>query len=96
MKAFDLSREWFIREIASRSGFTIGDIRVLINTIEDVVKDVVSQKKTLLLKRLFKISYVEIREHKGWDPYYQKHVDRPTVYKVVFQPSKALTNLIKK
>jgi nucleoid DNA-binding protein len=88
-------KEELIREIADRAHFTIGDVRIIWDTFEDIVYEVIKEKAVLFVGGLFKISVTDIAEHKGYDAYRKiPQVIRPT-HRIRIRASKALSQLLK-
>lgn len=90
------NKEFLIREIASRANFTIGDTKIIFNTFEDVVKEMIKDGDELDIVGLFSISVGEIQEHEGVNAYksrIQKTTVRqfiPTSKRINIKPSRAL------
>ena len=59
------NRTWLTHEIAKRANFTLGDVRIILNTFEDIVKETLINDDILLFNRLFKVEVGTIKEHNG-------------------------------
>jgi nucleoid DNA-binding protein len=89
------NKNWLIREIANRADFTIGDITIIINTFEDVLKQIIADKSELNIVGLFSLSIGEIAAHEGVNPKTneKKHIEKSN--RIKFKASKALYDLLK-
>ena len=56
------------KEIAYRARFTQSDIRIILDTFEDVIKDIIYNRNELKIVGLFKLYVTTIKAHKGWSP----------------------------
>ena len=90
------TRDWFIRTIASRAGFTIGDVRIIFNIFEDIIKDVIEEQGELILPGLFKLYTKEIEPHDGWDATRNIPLKVKQSHRIVFKPSRHLLALLRK
>lgn len=88
-------KDFLIREIAARANFTIGDVRIVWNTFEDIVKEVIQERSELIVGGLFKFSITEIKEHEGYDPYRGIPRHEKTSYKINIRASSGLLQLLK-
>lgn len=91
-----LTRDWLIKEIAYRARFTQSDIRIVWNTFEDIIKDIIHDQNELMISGLFKMHIKTIKAHEGWNAGKGEKMLIPKTYRVCFKPSKLLTNLLKK
>lgn len=90
-----LTKEWFIREIAERARFTIGDVRIIWNEVEEILKDVIYYEEELILPGLFKLYVRTIGEHKGHNAVEDKPMIVPESKRIVFKASRSLLDLFK-
>lgn len=95
MKKTDLTKEWLIREIASRASFTASDVRIILNTMIDVISEVIRDKKSLIVKRFFRLSVSEIPEHDGWNAVENKSARIKKSSRVVLRASRYLLDFLK-
>lgn len=65
VKNMEYNKDWLIREVAHRADFTIGDIKLVWSTIEDVIKEVLHNEDTLMIKGLFRVYVKTIRPRRG-------------------------------
>lgn len=89
------SRDFIIREIATRAGFTIGDARIMFNAFENIVEDIVADRSEILIGKLFHIYIKEIKPHKGHDISTGKPKMRDVGYRLTIKPSITLKKLVK-
>jgi nucleoid DNA-binding protein len=88
-------RDFIIREIATRAGFTIGDARIMFNAFESIVEDIVAERSELLIGKLFSIYAKEIAPHEGHDLATGKPKMRNVGYRLTIKPSSTLKKLWK-
>lgn len=97
------NKDMFIREIAHRADFTIGDIKIVWGVIEDIFKDIIANEDELKLVGLFHLYVRTIRPRmgckKGYTPIqggeYQEEM-LPEAKRIVSSWSKSLLSLIGK
>jgi nucleoid DNA-binding protein len=88
-------KDYLIHEIASRANFTVGDVKIIFNTFEDIVKEVVLNQDELVVGGLFKI-YTNVSEGKGaFDIKQQKHIEYNKRYRLTISPSTTLKKITK-
>ncbi len=84
------NKAWLIKEIAKRARFTIGDIRIVWETFEEIVREVVAEEAQLRISGIFKLYVTKLPERWGVHP----QTGEPRFYgesrRVVFGASKAL------
>ena len=59
-----LSKKWFISEIAKRARFTQSDIAIVVDTIEDILKDIVRNREVFVWAGIFKMSVRTVKARK--------------------------------
>lgn len=91
-----LTKEWFIREIADRANFTIGDVRILWDTIEDIIKDIIYYEEELVIPGFLKLSVTTIKEHKGHNAVKNESMIIPESKRINFKASRTLLDLFGK
>ena len=91
----EMNKEEFIREVAKRSHFTIGDIRDIWAVIEEIFADAVRERIVLSLRGFGKLYYTKIRSRKGHDAKRNKPTEFPETEKINFKVSERLRNLLK-
>jgi nucleoid DNA-binding protein len=89
------NKNFLIHEIAARANFTVGDVRVIIDTMIEVIKDVLAENSELFLSGLFHLSVGEIEAHEGVNPRKNERIQIPTAKRIRFRASKSLYSLIK-
>lgn len=88
------NKDWLIREIANRADFTIGDTTIIINTFEDVLKQIIADKSELNIVGLLSLRVGEIAAHEGVNPKTKekKHIEKSN--RIIIKASKALYSLL--
>ena len=87
------TKDWLIKEIAYRARFTQSDIRIIWETFEQIVKDIIYDKNELKIIGLFKLYVTTIKAHKGWSPNKKEEVEIPESKRIVFKASRSLLDL---
>jgi nucleoid DNA-binding protein len=90
------TKEFLLRELAVRAKFNVNDVKILWNTFEELVEEMVAEKDELLIGGLFKIYVKEILPHIRYDLNSKKHVDVGTTYRITISPSSTLKNALKR
>jgi hypothetical protein len=89
-------RDFLIHEIALRAGFTIGDARIMFNTFEGIVEDIVAERSELLIGKLF---HIYAKKSDPRDNAYsigeKRHVHSDVRYRLTIKPSITLKKLWK-
>ena len=90
----EYGKTWLIKELAKRAGFTIGDVRIIWQTFEDIIYEVLKAKGSLSVGGLFNVSVTEIAPHKGWDAH--KNVEQfvDTCYRIRIKASPTMKKLL--
>lgn len=86
---------WMIRKIAKRAGFTINDVKIIWETFEQIVREIIAEKNTLLMDGLFKVHIKEIAPFEGYDAVRRQKMMMPTTYKIIMTPSRTLLDLVR-
>lgn len=89
------NRDFLIREIAARANFTIGDVRIIWATFEEIVREIIADKSELILSGLFYLSVGEIEAHEGVNPKINKRIKIPKSNRIKFRASRMLYDLFK-
>lgn len=89
------TKEWFIRELAHRARFTIGDASYLWDAVEDIFKDIIYNEESLVIPGMFRLSVTTIPEHEGYNPFEGEPMIIPESKRVVFRASRRLLDLFK-
>jgi hypothetical protein len=84
-----------IREIAQRAGFTVGDVTMILETFEEIFKEIVVNQDQLIWGNLFKLRVSSIAEHEGYDAIHDKYIQIPKNFRVVIKSAPALLNLLR-
>jgi nucleoid DNA-binding protein len=87
------NKEWLIREIASRARFTQGDVKIIWETFEDIVREVVLEEAELRIAGIFKLYVATLPERWGVHPQTQDPRHYGEAKRVVFGASKTLKKL---
>jgi nucleoid DNA-binding protein len=88
-----LTKDWFIREVADRARFTIGDTVYFWNAVEEILKDIIYYEEELVISGLFKLYVATIPEHEGYNPVEGKPMLVPESKRIVFRASRRLLGL---
>jgi nucleoid DNA-binding protein len=96
MKKEVYTKDYLIRELAARASFTISDVRILWDTFESIVKEIIENKNELVIPGLFKLYTKEIKAHKGYNAVKNESMEIPISYRICFVASRVLLDLLKK
>lgn len=88
MKQDMINKQQFVREVARRAGFTIGDVKIILETMIDVFEETMLNGQTLNIGGWFRAYPTTIKAYKGWDGYRQKPIDVPESTRVIIKPKK--------
>lgn len=88
-------RKWLISELAKRAGFTGGDVLILWETFEDIIKEIVTNHDELNIQRLVKLRVIDVDEHEAFDAINNKCVVLPKSYRVNWKSSMCLLDLLR-
>jgi len=89
------NRDFLVREVAARANFTIGDVKVILATIEEVIRDIIAEKSQLIISGLFWLRVGEIEAHEGVNPRKNQRIQIPKSNRIVIRASRALYELLK-
>jgi nucleoid DNA-binding protein len=85
-----------VRELASRAQFTQEDVRLLLNTFEDLIREVVENQDILTWTGVLRLNTKLRKAHKGWDGIRKQPLDLPDDYRVTITASGNLCHLVKR
>ena len=92
----ELDRDALIRRVAFEAGFTIGDIKIVFDTINDIVEEVLLDGGKIKWSG-FCTAYVgKTKAYNGWNPVTKEPMSVPEKYKVYIRPSKKFINQLNK
>jgi len=89
------TKDWLIRQLADRAKFTIGDVRIIWDTFETILSEVIKNKKELIIPGLFKLYVKPIKAHKGWNAVKNEALEVPDSYRICFTASRALLDILR-
>ena len=90
------NKYWLMREIAHRSNFTLNDIIIVMDTFEQILREVIQDKGTLMYANLFKLFVTKPKEgHYGWNAREDKSIWIEPSYRINMKVSRKLYDLIR-
>lgn len=88
------SKGAFIREVAKRAGFTIGDVQIILDAIVEVFMDAVRERKRIFIRGFGILYFQKLPARRNGLP--QLKVDRlPETERVIFRLSETIRNVLK-
>ena len=84
---------WFLNELAKRANFTHADTRLLYDKMVEIIREIVAEKKTLVLTRFIKITFTKIHREKSWDGLNKKWIGPQDFRRMRIIPSLNLKRL---
>ena len=90
LKGHTYTRSWMIQEIAKRLGFTSGDVSDIFDEFENILKEIVGEKETLVFSRIFTMYLSKQKARRGFNVSKGMPEDYPETYYVSFKASKSL------
>ena len=103
----DIGKEYLVKTIANRAGFTLSDVRLIYDTLQETLYELVKSKHDILknspnediqvvsVTGLFNIRIKKIAAHEGHDAVRNKKSFFDESYKVVFTPSRKFIDAMK-
>lgn len=88
-----LTKDWFIKKLSVRTGYSQKKIRHIWNAIEELLKDIIFFEETLVIPGLFKVYVTTIPEHKGHNAVKNEPMIVPESKRINIKASRALLNL---
>ena len=89
------TKDWLVKEMATRASFTIGDIRIVFKAFEDIIKDIIFDGDELVIPGLFALSVTTIDKHSGWNAIKNEPMEIPESHRIKFKASRTLLDLFK-
>jgi nucleoid DNA-binding protein len=89
------TKDFLVREIATRASFTIGDAKTMFDAFEEIVQEIVAEHSDLLVGGLFHIYVHEVLPHDGFNLSTKKEEHRDTTYRLTIKPSTTLKKIAK-
>ena len=90
----EYDKEALIRLVAKQADFTIGDTRIIFETLEDCIYKIVKNGDRLRWHRIMKLYVKDVDSYNGWDAFNKKYVVVPAHKRVYMSPSKVMHNFI--
>jgi nucleoid DNA-binding protein len=90
-KDFNTKKE-FIRELADRAQFSMKDIEIIYDALEEMIKDKIRNLENISLSGLMIIKPKLIKSHKGWDGIKKQEINLPDAYRITISPSSSLVD----
>jgi len=60
-----IDKEVFIRKVAQKARFTQSDVRIILDTMIEVIEEAISTKTPMIVRGFFSLSYGELPARKG-------------------------------
>jgi nucleoid DNA-binding protein len=89
------TKNFLIKEIGDRAGFTHEDARFMFNAFESIVEDIVAERERLMIGGLFSIEICEIEPHMAYDVNTKTEKHRDVSYRMTIKPSTTLKKILK-
>jgi nucleoid DNA-binding protein len=89
------TKESFVKLLAEKARFTQGDIKVILDSFEEIVKDIIKNGDELILTGIFHLYIQDIDAHEGYDPVRQIKQEVKKSKRIVFKASRTLLDLFK-
>lgn len=86
---------WFIREVATRAGFTIGDVQVILDFMIDVLEEVAEKQEPLYIQNLFRMDVTHIAGYAGWNGIEKKDIWVPPSIRIKLSPGANLNRAVR-
>lgn len=90
----EFDKEALIRMIAKQADFTIGDVRVILETLENCIYNIVKNGDRLKWHRVMKLYVKDVDAYDGWNPIDKKPMVVPAHKRIYITPSKVLHNFM--
>ena len=91
----ELNKDEFLRQLAERSKFTIGDIKIIWKCVEEMFEDAIRNRIELSLRGFGKLYFTKVKKRKGYNTRTKKHESYPETERVSFRVSENFRNLLK-
>ena len=91
--SYEYNKDWMIREIARRCHFTLKDVRMIINTLQEIVEEIVILRGVLFWSDMFRMSITRKKNFKGYDPYNKVPIEVKDGFRIKMTPSTKLARL---
>ena len=89
------TKDFLIKELAARADFTLGDVRIIWDTFEELVQEIILSGDELMVGGLFKIYAKAIAPHEYYDIKTKTYTEKKTTYRLVIKPSVTLRAILK-
>jgi len=83
----DYGKDYLVDEIAKRAKFTKGDVRVILKTFEDIIVEMIKNKKSFVYNHMFRITIREIKSFIIYDHKRKKYWKKPVTWRLFMSPS---------
>jgi nucleoid DNA-binding protein len=86
------NKDFLVAEIAARESFTQGDVEIILNSLREVIQEIVASGDELTFVGLFDIHSIKMKPHKSFDIKTNKHIEQDK-YRLTIKPSVVLKKL---
>ena len=87
-----MNKKGFVREVAKRAGFTIGDVSIILQTMIEVFEEVMFSGAILNIGGWFRAYPTKIKAYKGWDGVHKREIDVPESTRIIIKPKRRFWN----
>ena len=91
----EMNKEAFLRQLAERSNFTIGDIKDIWKCVEEIFEDAIRGRITLNIRGFGKMYFTKVKKRKGYNAGTGKHQNFPATERVSIRISENFRNILK-
>ena len=88
----DYGKEYLVDEIAKRAKFTKGDVRIILKTFEDILVEMVKDKKSFAFVHLFRITIRQVKGCIAYDHKRKKYWKKPNNWRLFISPAPWLSD----
>ncbi len=90
----EFDKDDLIRMIAKDADFTIGDVRIIFESLETCVYNIAKSGGKLKWHRIMQLYTKDIEEYHGWNPIAKEPMVVPAHKRVYIKPAKVLHDFI--
>ena len=90
-----MNRKEFIRAVAKKAGFTLGDTKWFVNGMIAVFAEAIEKKEVINIRGLGKLWYRSYPKRKGYNPFTKEYEEFDETDIIMFTPAHKLRDILR-
>lgn len=88
------TKRFLIKEVARRQQFIEADVKLIVNEVFEVMKDIIANGEELAIRNFFRMYTTSVKGYVGVNPKKNERIDVPPAKRVTMKSSKILHDIV--